>query len=96
MDEVAYYYTSVQTVIPLASIAELTWTGIYNRLLKRPGDPAAEEFLLGYDSEPIRAEKSLAALAAWVRTGTEWTAVTPGSFARPAADLVLIRTRMPL
>ena len=68
VDEVAYYYTSVQTVIPLASIAELTWTGIYNRLLKRPGDPAAEEFLLGYDSEPIRAEKSLAALAAWVRT----------------------------
>ncbi len=67
VDAVAYYYTAVQTIIPLASIAELTWSGVYERLLRRPGDPAADAFLLGYDSEPIRAEKSLYDLARWVR-----------------------------
>ena len=66
-DAVAYYYTAVQTIIPLASTAELTWTGVYNRLLKRAGDPPVETFLLGYDSEPIRAERSLYDLARWVR-----------------------------
>nr|WP_300151811.1 PEP/pyruvate-binding domain-containing protein [Propionicimonas sp.] len=66
-DAVAYYYTAVQTVIPLASMAELLWTGVYDRLLRRPGDPSADTFLLGYDSEPIRAEKSLYDLARWAR-----------------------------
>ena len=67
VDAVAYYYTAVQTIIPLASMAELLWTGVYDRLLKRPGDPSADTFLLGYDSEPIRAEKSLYDLARWAR-----------------------------
>ncbi len=66
-DAVAYYYTAVQTIIPLASMAELTWTGVYNTMLKRAGDPSVETFLLGYDSEPIRAERSLYDLARWVR-----------------------------
>lgn len=67
VDAAAYYYTAVQTIIPLASVAELTWTGVHEKLLRRPGDPAADAFLLGYDSEPIRAEKSLYDLARWVR-----------------------------
>ena len=66
-DAVAYYYTAVQTIIPLASMAELTWTGVYNTLLKRADGPAAETFLLGFDSEPIRAERSLYDLARWAR-----------------------------
>ena len=33
-----------------------------------PGDPPAVTFLLGFDSAPIRAEKSLYDLAAWTRT----------------------------
>lgn len=66
VDEVAYYYTSVQTIIPLSAIAELTWTGVYDRLLKRAGDPAADTFLLGFDSDPIRAEKALFDLVGWV------------------------------
>ena len=61
------YYTTVQSVIPVASMAELTWTGLYDRLLRRPGDPVASDFLLGFDSVPILAEKSLADLASRCR-----------------------------
>ena len=67
VDEVAFYYTSVQTIIPLASTAELTWAGVYARLLKRPGSPPADTFLLGFDSDPILADKALFDLAGWVR-----------------------------
>ena len=66
VDAMAYYYTAVQTIIPLAAMAELTWLGVYDRLLQRPGDPAGDAFMLGYDSEPIRAEKALYDLSRWV------------------------------
>ena len=66
VDAMAFYYTSVQTIIPVAAMAELTWVGVYDKLLKRAEDPAADVFLLGYDSEPIRAEKSLYDLSRWV------------------------------
>ncbi len=66
VDAMAYYYTSVQTIIPLAAMAELTWLGVYDKLLQRPGDPAGETFMLGYDSEPIRAERALYDLSRWV------------------------------
>jgi pyruvate,water dikinase len=79
VDAVAYYYTAVQTIIPLASMAELLWVGVYDRLLKRPGDPSADTFVLGYDSEPIRAEKSLYDLARWARRqGLADALVDPG------------------
>ncbi len=47
--------------------SEMLFTRVYNRLVKRPGDPDATAFLMGYDSTPIRAEKSLYDLAEWVR-----------------------------
>ena len=62
------YYSNVQMVIPVAASSELTWTGLYDRLLRRDGDPQASDFLLGFDSTPLRAEKSLYALAGWCRT----------------------------
>ncbi len=61
------YYSNVQLVIPMAATTELTWTGLYNAVLRRDGDPQATDFLLGFDSTPLRAEKSLSALAAWGR-----------------------------
>jgi len=64
LDAGCLYYTTVQTIIPVASTAELTWTGLYERVLRRPGGPAASDFLLGYDSTPIGAEKDLADIAA--------------------------------
>lgn len=61
------YYTAVQAIIPLAASSEVFLTAFYDRFARRPGDPAAATLLLGYDSSPIRAEKSLYDLAAWTR-----------------------------
>ncbi len=65
LDAGTAYYTSVQTVIPVAASSETIFTKVYNLAIKRHGDPSAETFVLGYDSEPIRAEKSLYDLAQW-------------------------------
>src|SRR3712207_4581928 len=59
LDAGAEYYTSVQTIIPLAASSELLFTAFDDRLARREGDPPAQTFLLGFDSAPIRAEKSL-------------------------------------
>jgi rifampicin phosphotransferase len=67
LDAGTEYYTSVQTIIPLAYISEALFTTFYNRLVRREGDPPAQTFLLGFDSMPIRAEKSLYDLATWSR-----------------------------
>ena len=67
LDAGCLYYTTVQTIIPVASMAELTWTGLYNPVLRRSADAAASDFLLGYDSTPITAEKALFVLAEWCR-----------------------------
>jgi pyruvate,water dikinase len=63
LDAGAEYYTSVQTIIPLAATSEVIFTWFYNALVRRAKDPPALTFLLGFDSEPIRAEKSLYNLA---------------------------------
>src|SRR5215217_4471518 len=67
LDAGTEYYTSVQTIIPLAASSEALFTAFYNRLVRREGDPPAQTFLLGFDSMPIRAEKSLYDLARWSR-----------------------------
>ncbi|MBN1581752.1 MAG: phosphoenolpyruvate synthase, partial [Anaerolineae bacterium] len=46
---------------------EMLFTNVYNKLIRRDGDPAAIVFLMGYDSTPILAEKSLYDLAEWTR-----------------------------
>lgn len=63
----ADYYVSIQLVLALANMSEATFTVVYDRLIKRESDPAAPAFLLGFDSAPIRAEKSLYDLAMWTR-----------------------------
>src|SRR4030095_15151566 len=65
LDAGTEYYTSVQTVIPLAAWSEALFTAFYNRLVRREGDPPAQTFLLGFDSMPIHAEKSLYDLGVW-------------------------------
>jgi pyruvate,water dikinase len=67
LDAGTVYYTAVQSIIPLAATSEITFRAYYDRLVRRDGDPPAQTFLLGYDSEPIRAEKSLYDFAAWAR-----------------------------
>lgn len=60
-------YTGVQFVIPVTIISEQTFTAFYDNLVKGPGDPPAQTFLIGFDSQPIFAEKALYDLAMWSR-----------------------------
>lgn len=57
------YMSLVSGVIPAAWISEALFTAVYKLLVKRRGDPDAPTFLLGYNSIPIKAEKSLYSLA---------------------------------
>ncbi|MBN1922117.1 MAG: hypothetical protein JW892_12785 [Anaerolineae bacterium] len=65
--------------------AEMLFTNVYNKLLRRTGDPEASVFLMGYDSTPIQAEKSLYDLAEWIRTQPE---LGEHFLSTPTADLV--------
>lgn len=93
LDAGTVYYTAVQSVIPIAATSEILFRAFYDRLVRRDGDPAGQTFLLGYDSEPIRAEKSLYDLAAWARGRPNLAAaITEGSAAAVAAA---VRTGTP-
>ena len=59
------YASLVSGVIPAAWITEALFTNVYNRLIRRKGDPTAAAYLLGFDSLPILADQSLYDLAAW-------------------------------
>ncbi len=63
LDAATEYYTAVQSIIPLAASSEILFRVFYDRCVRRAGEPPAHTFLLGFDSEPIRAEKSLYDLA---------------------------------
>jgi pyruvate,water dikinase len=68
----ANHYVNIQTgIIPVSTLSEAVFTNVYNRFIKRKGDPPALAFLLGFDSAPIQAEKSLYDLASWTRTQPE-------------------------
>ena len=67
LDAGTEYYTAVQTIIPLVASSETVLTWFYEHLVRETGDPPAATFLLGFDSLPIRAEKSLWDLAVWTR-----------------------------
>jgi len=65
----AMYHLSILQVDTLGAAAgsEGLFTAIYNRFFRREGDPPASAFVMGYDSTPIQAEKSLYDLAQWAR-----------------------------
>ena len=67
LDAGTRYYTAVQAIIPLAAFSEVSFTRFYDALVRRPGEPPASTFLVGFDSAPILAEKSLWSLAEWTR-----------------------------
>jgi rifampicin phosphotransferase len=68
VEAAAEYYTAVQTIIPIAATSEVLFTRFYDAVVRGKGDPPAQVFVLGSDSEPIRAEKSLYDLATWTRS----------------------------
>jgi len=97
VEAAASYYVSVQLVLAVANLSEAIFTNVYNRLIKRKSDPPALTFLLGFDSAPIRAEKSLYDLAMWAhlqgelaeylaRTSGKDIAATYKSQSTPIAD----------
>jgi rifampicin phosphotransferase len=88
LDAGTEYYTSVQTIIPLASISEALFTTYYNWLVRREGDPPAQTFLLGFDSMPIRAEKSLYDLATWSREHPDLALALTGTPSERFLDLL--------
>ena len=61
------YGALISGVIPAAWITEALFTKVYNSLIRRKGDPTASTYLLGFDSLPIQADKSLYSLAEWAR-----------------------------
>jgi pyruvate,water dikinase len=74
-DEAAQYYLSVQAgILPAAYMSEALFSLVYNKFLKGRDDPPALTFMLGFESAPIQAEKSLYALARWVREQPELAA----------------------
>jgi phosphohistidine swiveling domain-containing protein len=84
-DEAAEYYLTIQGgIIPSAYMTEALFTQVYNRLVKRPADPPALTFMLGFKSAPIQAEQSLYDLAQWVRgqpdLRAQLGALTPDQF----------------
>ncbi|MGH2457906.1 MAG: PEP-utilizing enzyme, partial [Chloroflexota bacterium] len=77
--EAADYYLSVQSgILPAAYLGEAFFALVYDRLFKRRGDPTALTFLLGFDSAPMRAEKTLYDLAQWVRERPELASALAG------------------
>jgi rifampicin phosphotransferase len=71
VDAAAEYYTAVQTIIPVAATSEILFTRFYNAAARSKEALPALVFVLGFDSEPIRAEKSLYDLATWTRSHQE-------------------------
>src|SRR5918999_2779597 len=88
LDAGTEYYTSVQTIIPLAYLSEALFTMFYNRLIRREGDPPGQIFVLGFDSTPIRAEKSLYDLAMWCSEHPELAAALLDTPSERALELL--------
>ena len=66
----AMYHLSILQVDTLGAAAgsEGLFTALYNRFLRREGDPDAPAFVMGYDTTPVQSEKSLYDLAIWAKT----------------------------
>lgn len=68
LGEAVNTYTILQSgVVGIAMSVEMGFASFYDKLIKQHDDPPALTFLLGFDSLPIRAEKSLYDVAQWCR-----------------------------
>ena len=68
----AEHYLAIQSgILPMSKISESLFPLVYDRLIKRKNDPPALVFMLGFDSAPIQAEKSVYDLAMWAREHSE-------------------------
>jgi pyruvate,water dikinase len=68
VDEASYYTCALLFATMGASAgSEALLTQLYQKMVRREGDPPAQAMLMGWDSLPIRAEKSLFDLAGFCR-----------------------------
>jgi phosphoenolpyruvate synthase/pyruvate phosphate dikinase len=72
-------------LFPNANLSEMLFTRVYDRLIKREDDPPALIYVLGFDSTPILAEKSLYDISAWCRTRPALAAYVANTPARQLA-----------
>jgi pyruvate,water dikinase len=79
------YGALVSGVLPAAWISEALFSFTYRAVIKRRDDPAAPVYLMGFDSTPIQADKSLYDLAQWARTRPELATYLADT---PAPELV--------
>jgi phosphohistidine swiveling domain-containing protein len=72
----AMYHLSILQVDTLGAAAgsEGLFTALYNKFLRRDGDPDAPAFVMGYDTTPVQSEKSLYDLALWAKDQPELAA----------------------
>ena len=90
-EELFYESTALYTVLqsgtlPTATSSEVIFTTLYNRLVKRPGDPEATAFLFGYDTVAALADKSLFDVAAWAKERPALSGYLLGTPAEKLAD----------
>ena len=85
-DEMAFYLNTLQVdTLGIAAGTEILFTSVYQKLIKRKDDPSAPTYLLGANSLPIQAEKSLYDLAQWCLEHTGLVAYLQST---PVAQLV--------
>ena len=93
MDTTVDYYTILQSgILAAAMLCDTLFVKIYDRLIRREGDPEAVTFLVGFDSTPIQAEKALFDLAESARSRPALAAYLQEI---PASDLAAHFTPFP-
>jgi pyruvate,water dikinase len=83
---VHYIYSIQGGILPAAYMSETVFTGFYEKTVRKADDPPALTFMLGFDSLPIRSEKSLYDLAQWCRQRPELAAALVNSEAGQIAE----------
>jgi pyruvate,water dikinase len=67
MQAIGRFYTVIQaSTLPAASSSEIVFTRVY-KMVSRKDEPKPESLLLGLETSPLRAEKSLFDLGLWIR-----------------------------
>jgi pyruvate,water dikinase len=85
-DAMGHYLTTLQVdTLGIAAGTETLFTTVYDKLIKREGDPPAPTYLLGANSLPIQAEKALYDLAEWCHEHDDLAAYLDRA---PAAELL--------
>jgi pyruvate,water dikinase len=84
-DAMGHYLTTLQVdTLGIAAGTEMLFTTVYDRLIKREGDPPAATYLLGANSLPIQAEKALYDVGQWAQEHDDLAAYLGRT---PAAEL---------